>query len=46
MKSYWLVVCQQGCIVGYFEMSGLDVLEDICVVWVMFGIIGGYQCEL
>lgn len=31
MKSYRLVVRQQGRIVGHFETSGLDALEDICV---------------
>lgn len=43
MKSYRLVVRQQGRIVGHFETSGL---EDICVARAMFGITGGYQCEL
>lgn len=36
MKSYRLVVRQQGRVVGHFETSGLDALEDICVarnVW-------------
>ncbi|PUM85662.1 cytoplasmic protein, partial [Salmonella enterica subsp. enterica serovar Dublin] len=46
MKSYRLVVRQQGRIVGHFETSGLDALEDICVARAMFGITGGYQCEL
>lgn len=46
MKSYWLVICQQGCIVGYFDMIGEVVLEDVCVVWLLFGLVGGYQCEL
>ena len=46
MKSYRLVVRQQGRIVGHFETSGLNALEDICVARAMFGITGGYQCEL
>ncbi|MGM5145063.1 cytoplasmic protein [Salmonella enterica] len=46
MKSYRLVVRQQGRIVGHFETSGLDALEDIRVARAMFGITGGYQCEL
>lgn len=41
MKSYRLVVRQQGRIVGHFETSGLDALEDICVARAMFGITGG-----
>lgn len=36
MKSYRLVVRQQGRIVGHFETSGLDALEDICVARAMF----------
>ncbi|MDA8479716.1 cytoplasmic protein [Citrobacter sp. Awk 4] len=46
MKSYRLVVRQQGRVVGHFETSGLEALEDICVARAMFGIAGGYQCEL
>lgn len=46
MKSYRLVVRQQGRIVGHFETSGLDALEDICVARAMFSMAGGYQCEL
>ncbi|EDT6888203.1 cytoplasmic protein [Salmonella enterica] len=46
MKSYRLVVRQQGRIVGHFETSGLDALEDICVARAMFSMAGGYQYEL
>lgn len=46
MKSYRLVVRQQGRIIGHFETSGRDALEDICVARAMFGMAGGYQCEL
>ncbi|EAM2887684.1 cytoplasmic protein [Salmonella enterica] len=46
MKSYRLVVRQQGRMVGHFETSGTEALEDICVARAMFGIADGYDCEL
>ncbi|EOG2145807.1 cytoplasmic protein [Salmonella enterica] len=46
MKSYRLVVRQQGRMVGHFETSGTEALEDICVARAMFGIAGGCDCEL
>ncbi|EGK5437820.1 cytoplasmic protein [Salmonella enterica] len=46
MKSYRLVVRQQGRMVGHFETSGTEALEDICVARTMFGIADGYDCEL
>lgn len=46
MKSYRLVVRQQGRVVGHFDTSGAQSLEDICVARAMFGITGGYDCEL
>ncbi|MDI5454377.1 cytoplasmic protein, partial [Salmonella enterica subsp. enterica serovar Cerro] len=41
-----LITTQPGRIRCQFETSGLDALEDICVARAMFGITGGYQCEL
>lgn len=46
MKSYRLVVRQNGRMVGHFDISGITALEDICVARAMFGIAGGYDCEL
>ncbi|POT59959.1 cytoplasmic protein [Citrobacter amalonaticus] len=46
MKSYRLVVHHNGRLVGHFETCGQDALEDACVARAMFGITGGYQCEL
>ena len=46
MKSYRLVVRQHGRLVGHFDTSGTEALEDICVARAMFGITGGYDCEL
>ncbi|AGJ84834.1 hypothetical protein WP3W18E01_13350 [Raoultella ornithinolytica] len=46
MKSYRLVVRQQGRIVGYFETAGNEALEDVCVARSLFGVTGGYQCDL
>ena len=46
MKSYRLVVRQQGRIVGHFDTSGNEALEDACVVRSLFGVAGGYQCDL
>ncbi|MEX9253682.1 cytoplasmic protein [Pseudenterobacter timonensis] len=46
MKSYRLVVRQQGRVVDHFDTSGSEALEDICVARALFGIAGGYQCEL
>ncbi|HFZ8995728.1 TPA: cytoplasmic protein [Citrobacter freundii] len=46
MKSYRLVVRQQGRMVGHFDTSGLNALEDICVARAIFSVAGGYQCEL
>ncbi|WP_368919022.1 cytoplasmic protein [Citrobacter sp. RHB21-C01] len=46
MKSYRLVVRQQGRVVGHFDTSGVDALADICVARAMFGVAGGYQWEL
>lgn len=41
MKSYRLVVRQNGRMVGHFDTSGKEALEDICVARAMFGIAGG-----
>lgn len=46
MKSYRLVVRQNGRMVGHFDTCGTAALEDICVARAMFGIAGGYDCEL
>ncbi|KJG27211.1 cytoplasmic protein, partial [Raoultella planticola] len=40
MKSYRLVVRQQGRIVGYFETAGNEALEDVCVARSLFGVTG------
>jgi hypothetical protein len=32
MKSYRLVVRQQGRVVGHFETTGSEALEDVCEV--------------
>ena len=46
MKSYRLGGRQNGRMVGHFDTSGATALEDICVARAMFGIAGGYNCEL
>lgn len=46
MKSYRLVIRQQGRIVGHFDTTGEAALEDACVARSLFGTAGGYQCEL
>ncbi|HEE9831306.1 TPA: cytoplasmic protein [Citrobacter freundii] len=46
MKSYRLVVRQNGRMVGHFDTCGTAALEDICVARAMFGIAGCYDCEL
>ncbi|MFU0852103.1 cytoplasmic protein [Kluyvera cryocrescens] len=46
MKSYRLVVRHNGRLVGHFDTSGQDALEDACVALAIFGVTGGYQCEL
>lgn len=46
MKSYRLVIRQQGRIVGHFDTTGEAALEDACVARSLFGLAGGYQCEL
>ncbi len=47
MKVARLVVRRQGRIVGHFETSGLDALEDICVArGRCLASHSGYQCEL
>ncbi len=46
MKSYRLVVHQNGRLIGHFETSGRNALEDVCVARAIFGVTGGYQCEL
>ena len=46
MKSYRLVVRQQGRVVGHFETTGSEALEDVCEVGSLFGAGGGYQCDL
>ncbi|HEB0856362.1 TPA: cytoplasmic protein [Citrobacter freundii] len=46
MKSYRLVVRQHGRMIGHFDTSGTEALENICVARAMFGIAGGYDCEL
>ncbi|WEJ86781.1 MAG: cytoplasmic protein [Klebsiella huaxiensis] len=46
MKSYRLVVRQQGRVVGHFDTSGSEALEDACEVSSLFGAVGGYQCDL
>ncbi|SQC34523.1 cytoplasmic protein [Kluyvera cryocrescens] len=46
MKSYRLVVRHNGRLVGHFDTSGQDALEDACVARAIFGVTGGYQCEL
>ncbi|CAM3073558.1 hypothetical protein SB6411_01484 [Klebsiella spallanzanii] len=46
MKSYRLVVRQQGRVVGYFDTTGSEALEDACEVGALFGAVGGYQCDL
>lgn len=46
MKSYRLVVRHNDRLVGHFDTSGQDALEDACVARAIFGITGGYQCEL
>ena len=46
MKSYRLVVRHNGRMVGHFETSGQNALEDVYVARAIFGITGGYQCEL
>ncbi|WP_281549726.1 cytoplasmic protein [Kluyvera cryocrescens] len=46
MKSYRLVVRHNGRLVGHFDTSGQDALEDACVAHAIFGVTGGYQCEL
>ena len=35
-----------GRLVGHFDTSGQDALEDACVARAIFGVTGGYQCEL
>lgn len=42
MKSYRLVIRQQGRIVGHFDTTG----EAALVARSLFGLAGGYQCEL
>lgn len=44
MKSYRLVIRQQGRIVGHFDTTGEAALEDACVARSLFGLAGGYQC--
>jgi hypothetical protein len=39
-------VRQQGRIVGHFDTTGQEALEDVCVARSLFGVAGGYQCEL
>lgn len=46
MKSYRLVLRQQGRIVGHFDTTGEAALKDACVARSLFGLAGGYQCEL
>lgn len=48
MKSYRLVVRQQGRVVGHFEMSGQDVLYCKVSVWHGRYLVStaGIQCEL
>ncbi|CAH5414630.1 cytoplasmic protein [Klebsiella oxytoca] len=46
MKSYRLVVRQQGRVVGHFETTGSEALEDVCEVGSLLGAVGGYQCDL
>ena len=46
MKSYRLVVRQQGRVVGHFETPGSEALVDICEIGSLFGAVGGYQCDL
>ncbi len=46
MKCYRLVIRHNGRLVGHFDTSGQDALEDVCVARAMFGVTGGYQCEL
>ncbi|WP_434639413.1 cytoplasmic protein [Klebsiella sp. I138] len=46
MKSYRLVVRQQGRVVGHFDTTGNEALEDVCVARSLFGVTGGYQCDL
>ncbi len=46
MKSYRLVIRLQGRIVGHFDTTGEAALEDACVARSLFGLAGGYQCEL
>lgn len=46
MKSYRLVVRHNGRLVGHFDTRGQDALEDACVARAIFGVTGGYQCEL
>lgn len=43
MKSYRLVIRQQGRIVGHFDTTGEAALEDACVARSLFGLAGGYQ---
>lgn len=40
MKSYRLVIRQQGRIVGHFDTSGEAALEDACVARSLFGLAG------
>lgn len=37
MKSYRLVIRQQGRIVGHFDTTGEAALEDACVARSLFG---------
>lgn len=46
MKSYRLVIRQQGRIVGHFDTTWEAALEDACMARSLFGLAGGYQCEL
>jgi hypothetical protein len=46
MKSYRLVIEHQGRPVGHFETAGSQALEDVIVARALFGVTGGYQCEL
>ena len=46
MKRYRLVVRHNGRLGGHFDTSGKDALEDACVARAVFGVTGGYQCEL
>ena len=38
MKSYRLVIRQQGRIVGHFDTTGEAALEDACVARSLFGL--------